>query len=123
MALVSSVMAASQRATGTGDAIGATGTGDATNSGTIDAAQVRLAAADGNVYALAMNNGGVIRATGTKTENGRVVLTGTPSEIEDDLSDVYLGGEATQHLSTSDNPLADISDLEDPLADPNPTQR
>jgi branched-chain amino acid transport system ATP-binding protein len=55
--------------------------------------------------------------------NGRVVLTGTPSEIEDDLSDVYLGGEATKHLSTSDNPLADISDLEDPLADPNPTQR
>jgi branched-chain amino acid transport system ATP-binding protein len=55
--------------------------------------------------------------------HGRVVLTGTPSEIEGDLSEVYLGGEATQHLAAADNPLADISAIDDPLADPNPTQR
>ncbi len=67
-----------------------TGTGDATNSGAINAAQVKLAAADGNVYALAMNNGGVIRATGTKTENGRVVLTseGGDTTVEGTVSAV-----------------------------------
>ncbi len=39
--------------------------------------------------------------------NGRVVLTGTPKEVEADLSDVYLGGEAAPHPSTSEDPLAD----------------
>ncbi|HTJ65881.1 MAG TPA: MBG domain-containing protein, partial [Alphaproteobacteria bacterium] len=51
------------------------GHGDTTNTGNISAAQVQLAAADGNVYALATNNGGIIRATGTSTKNGRVFLT------------------------------------------------
>ena len=51
------------------------GSGDVTNSGTVEAAQVALNAAGGNVYALAVNNGGVIRATGTATKNGHVYLT------------------------------------------------
>ncbi len=51
------------------------GTGDATNSGNIAAAQAELAAAGGNVYALATNNGGVIRATGSATKDGHVYLT------------------------------------------------
>ncbi len=45
--------------------------------------------------------------------NGRVVLTGTPKEVEADLSSVYLGGEAAVRLDPSENPLAD----------PNPIQR
>jgi filamentous hemagglutinin family protein len=53
----------------------AAGSGNTTNTGTIAAAQVQLAAADGNVYALATNNGGIIRATGTATKDGRVYLT------------------------------------------------
>ncbi len=52
-----------------------TGSGDVTNTGTVQAAQVALNAAGGNVYALAVNNGGVIRATGTATKDGRVYLT------------------------------------------------
>jgi branched-chain amino acid transport system ATP-binding protein len=38
--------------------------------------------------------------------NGRVVLTGTPSEVEADLANVYLGGEPVHHLDPSENPLA-----------------
>ena len=44
--------------------------------------------------------------------NGRVVLTGTPSEVEADLSEVYLGGEAAHHLSQSENPLADPNSIQ-----------
>ncbi|HEX4507575.1 MAG TPA: filamentous hemagglutinin N-terminal domain-containing protein, partial [Alphaproteobacteria bacterium] len=58
-----------------------TGSGDVTNSGTVQAAQVALNAKGGNVYALAVNDGGVIRATGTATKDGRVYLT-----AGDDLS-------------------------------------
>jgi filamentous hemagglutinin family protein len=61
------------------------GTGNVTNSGSIAAAQAELAAADGNVYALATNTGGVIRATGTTTKNGHVYLTS-------DDGDVAVGG-------------------------------
>jgi branched-chain amino acid transport system ATP-binding protein len=39
--------------------------------------------------------------------NGRVVLTGTPSEVEADLANVYLGGEPAVHLAPSENPLAE----------------
>jgi filamentous hemagglutinin family protein len=52
------------------------GSGDVTNAGTVQAAQVALNAVGGNVYALAVNNGGVIRATGTATKDGHVYLTG-----------------------------------------------
>src|SRR5277367_5246958 len=52
-----------------------TGSGNVANSGTVEAAQVALNAAGGNVYALAVNNGGVIRATGTKTQDGHIYLT------------------------------------------------
>ena len=53
----------------------AAGSGNVTNSGTVDAAAAELKAADGNVYALAGNNGGVVRATGTSTVAGHVWLT------------------------------------------------
>jgi filamentous hemagglutinin family protein len=45
------------------------------NSGVIKAAQAELKAAGGNFYALAINNTGVVRATGTRTINGQVYLT------------------------------------------------
>lgn len=47
-----------------------------TNSGTIEAAQAELKAAGGNVYALAVNNSGIVRATGlSKTKSGRIILS------------------------------------------------
>ncbi|HVU24066.1 MAG TPA: MBG domain-containing protein, partial [Opitutus sp.] len=45
------------------------------NSGAIAAAQARLEAAGGSIYALAVNQSGVVRATGVATRNGRVILT------------------------------------------------
>jgi filamentous hemagglutinin family protein len=49
--------------------------GDAANTGGIRAAAVALAAAGGNVYALAGNRGGVIAATGIGKIGGQVWLT------------------------------------------------
>ena len=46
-----------------------------TNGGAISAAQAELAAANGNVYALAINNSGTIRATAVAQKGGRVFLT------------------------------------------------
>ena len=45
-----------------------------TNTGTINAASAELKA-HGNIYALAVNNSGTIRATGVNREGGRVVLS------------------------------------------------
>lgn len=45
------------------------------NTGVIAAAQARLEAAGGSIYDLAVNQSGVVRATGVKNENGRVLLT------------------------------------------------
>ncbi len=44
--------------------------------------------------------------------NGRVVLTGTPAEVEKDLSSVYLGGEPASRLTSSDTPLADSDSIQ-----------
>ena len=63
---------------GTGQRVfiqGAGPEGDVTNEGAVTAAEVQLAAANGNVYALAGNTDGVIRATGSTVRNGRVLLT------------------------------------------------
>lgn len=46
-----------------------------THSGRIDAVKAQLEAAGGNVFALAGNNGGVIRATGVENRNGQVWLS------------------------------------------------
>ncbi|MDG7145851.1 hypothetical protein OVO42_10910, partial [Streptococcus pneumoniae] len=50
-------------------------------SGLIEAATAELKAAGGNVYALAGNNGGLIRATGVETRGGRVVLSATGGHV------------------------------------------
>jgi filamentous hemagglutinin family protein len=51
------------------------GKGDVRNKGTIAAAQAELKAAGGNVYALAGNHTGMIRATGSAMRGGHVWLT------------------------------------------------
>jgi len=45
------------------------------NAGTIAAAQAQLEAAGGSLYELAVNQSGVVRATGVDTHHGRVLLT------------------------------------------------
>lgn len=47
----------------------------AENAGIIEAVQAELKAAGGNVYDLAVNQAGIIRATGLENRNGRILLT------------------------------------------------
>lgn len=62
-------------ASGSGGKVAVTGTGSLNNQGVIEAAQAELRAAGGNIYALAGNNGGVVRATGVQNLDGHVWLT------------------------------------------------
>jgi filamentous hemagglutinin family protein len=55
---------------------GAGGSTGVNNTGTITGAAVEMKA-HGNVYALAVNNSGTIRATGANRANGRVILSAT----------------------------------------------
>ncbi len=57
------------------------GRGAVANSGTVEAAVAELRAAGGNQYALAVNNTGVVRATGVATQGGRVYLTANRGAI------------------------------------------
>ncbi len=52
------------------------GKGKITNKGSVAGAVAELKAAGGNEYALAINNTGVVRATGVSKSGGRVMLTG-----------------------------------------------
>ena len=52
------------------------GKGKITNRGVVEGISAELHAAGGNEYALAINNTGVVRATGASTSGGRVLLTG-----------------------------------------------
>jgi len=56
--------------------------GDTSNDGQVKAAAVELASAGGNVYALAGNRTGLIRATGTKTVDGQVWLTAPDGAVD-----------------------------------------
>ncbi len=56
------------------------GTG-AENTGTIDAVRAQLAAAGGNVYALAINNEGTIRSNCAVSKDGRIFLTSEDGKI------------------------------------------
>ena len=53
----------------------AAGTAGVTNRGSIAATAAELRAANGNMYALAINNGGTIRATTVQNQGGHVYLT------------------------------------------------
>ncbi|NNC27516.1 filamentous hemagglutinin, partial [Salinisphaera sp. USBA-960] len=48
---------------------------EALNSGTISAANAEIRANGGNVFALAGNTDGVVKATGVSTSGGRIFLT------------------------------------------------
>ncbi len=53
------------------------------NAGTITAATAELKAAGGNAYALAINNSGVVRATGSAVRNGQIWLVASGnSEVD-----------------------------------------
>lgn len=58
------------------------GTG-AANTGMIQAAQAELKAAGGSAYDLAINQSGIIRATGVAHKNGRVLLVSQGGNIQD----------------------------------------
>ena len=51
------------------------------HSGVIEAAQAELKAAGGNLYALAINQTGVIRATGVAHRDGRILLTADGGDL------------------------------------------
>lgn len=52
------------------------------NTGLIEAAQVKLQAAGGSMYELAINQAGAIRATGVEEHNGRVILTAEGAALQ-----------------------------------------
>ena len=60
------------------------------NSGVINAVQAELKAAGGSVYDLAINQSGVVRATGVSASNGRIILTS-------DQGDIAIDGELSAH--------------------------
>lgn len=57
------------------------GVGTVTNTGLIEAAQAELRAAGGNIYALAGNNQGAVRATGSENRNGRIWLIAQTGDV------------------------------------------
>src|SRR5690606_451630 len=63
---------------------GASGGVGVDNTGLIDAADAQLIAADGNLYALAVNQSGVVRATGVSRADGRIVLTAEGGALQVD---------------------------------------
>ncbi|WP_404710695.1 YDG domain-containing protein [Sphingomonas sp. MMS24-J13] len=78
------------------------GGGDLTNSGTISAAQAELRSADGNIYALAGNDGGAISATGTEYRDGHIWLTSETGSIKAEATLTARGtGGAGGQIETS----------------------
>lgn len=65
------------------------------NSGAIEAAQAEIAAAQGNVYALAIRNEGRVHATGVENRGGRIWLTASSGGIENSGELLAEGGEDT----------------------------
>ena len=55
---------------------------DVTNEGRIQALVAELRTHNGNIYALAGNNDGLIQATGVKNEGGRVILTADGGTVQ-----------------------------------------
>lgn len=64
-------------------------------SGQIKAAAAELAAAGGNIYSLAVNNGGSVQATGVSNVGGHIFLTATGGSVADSgsLSATGQGGQ------------------------------
>jgi len=68
-----------QQTSSPGMTVRVVGDGSATNSGVIQTTLAQLAANGGNAFALAINNTGVIRATGVRNANGHIYLTAGPT--------------------------------------------
>ena len=90
--------------------------GSVTNQGVIKAASVDLTSADGNVYALAGNNDGLIEATGSSTINGQVWLTApkgtvTVSSPVKSSSDIYIDGTQGTNLTSSSSLYSNGGDI------------
>ncbi|TQV82619.1 filamentous hemagglutinin N-terminal domain-containing protein [Exilibacterium tricleocarpae] len=73
------------------------------NAGVIDAAEAVLVAAGGDIYDLAINQSGIIKATGVNNRQGRILLTAEGGDIlfsgqasaknaDGSGGDVYVGG-------------------------------
>lgn len=87
----------------------ASGTG-VNNTGVIEALRAELKA-NGNIYSLAVNNGGLIRATGVQDIGGQVWLTGKGGKVQNSGTitaqkgpqggDVTVTGDTVQLTSTS----------------------
>jgi filamentous hemagglutinin family protein len=60
------------------------------NNGLIEAAEVAMLAAGGDVYDLAINQSGVVRATGVANKNGRILLMA-------DAGDIQVSGDLSAH--------------------------
>ena len=69
------------------------GSGSVGNSGSIAAASAELKAVGGNIYALAINNSGVVRASSLVNEGGRIVLRAEGATAVNSGSLVADGGE------------------------------
>jgi filamentous hemagglutinin family protein len=65
--------------------------------GQIQAATAELAAAGGNIYGVAVNNGGSVQATGVNNVGGQIFLTATGGAVSDSgsLSATGQGGQVT----------------------------
>ncbi len=83
-----------------------------TDTGTIQAIQAELKSFGGNPYALAVNNAGLIQASGTETREGRIYLSAQNDTINvsgtlisktdsDHGGDVLISGERIELTSTS----------------------
>ena len=84
--------------------------------GQIMAAAAELKAAGGNVYGLAINNEGVVRATGVENKGGRVFLTATGGSVvnagEISATQGDKGGEvrvAADNITLKNGSLIDVS--------------
>ncbi len=87
------------------------------NAGLIDAARAELIANGGNVYGLAINNSGTIRATGVAAREGRVFLVADGGSIESsgDIvarrsdGDGSQGGDVVLHAGGTDGSYVEVS--------------
>lgn len=100
----------------TSDSIGGTGV---LNRGLIEALQAELIANGGNVYALAINNEGIVRATGSEEVGGRIFLVSEGGQIRssgdliakrgDNGGDVILYAGGTEGSSVTVTGTVDVS--------------
>jgi filamentous hemagglutinin family protein len=88
------------------------GSGSVNNSGLIDAATADLRAAGGNVYALAINNSGVVRASTVANEGGKIVLKADGGVTTSSGTLEAKGGEVQvlgARVGLTDNAVVDVS--------------